>query len=252
MKRGSIFAAFWILFQLIGGSSQAFDAASSQEEVKLLVAEKQIERALSSLDAQPRFAERRTVYFFDTPGLVLFDSGVILRGRTSKDESTVKLRPAIPSRIPEKFHKLDGFKCEMDRTLRTKVISCSLTSPQGEGEVKRAGQGKREPKKLFSGLQEDFARFIFGEKDFPWEKLRSYGPISAMEWEINGGGEIGKFKLELWRLPSGKAFLEASLRVPESAGPEFLRKIAAYFAKRSIRVQSSGESKTRGALIDLH
>ncbi len=247
----SILPVFFQVFLCAVSAHGAESLPPLQEEVKLLIRENQIDRALESLGARKRDAHDRWIYFFDTPRISLFQKGLILRGRTSNDESTVKLRPADPSKIPAEFRSTDGFKCEIDRSARDAVTSCSISISQKSGEVGRVGAGKREPKKLFSETQENFARFGLGRKTPPWDSIRVFGPIHAFEWEIHGGQGIGTFELELWKLPSGKRFLEASLRVPAGSGAGRLEAIARYFAKRGIRVRVTGTSKTLGALQDL-
>jgi hypothetical protein len=70
---------------------------------------------LKDRDEEPR---ERTVYFFDTPDLELFNVGLVLRARKTKgdvDDSTVKIRPVDPRRIPIDWMKTEGFSVVMDR-----------------------------------------------------------------------------------------------------------------------------------------
>ena len=131
--------------------------------------------------------EERTVYFFDTPTLELFDVGLVLRARKVKgdvDDTTVKIRPVDPARIPIDWMKTEGFEVEMDRVGDKQVISAKLTAEQDGGEIDEAVAGERPLRKLFSADQE---RLIaeFGPKDVGWEALAPMGPIAVQKWKID-------------------------------------------------------------------
>ena len=106
---------------------------------------------LKDRDAEP---EERTVYFFDTPELALFDVGLVLRARKVKgdaDDTTVKIRPVDPARIPIDWMKTAGFEVEMDRVGQADHLG------QAHGRTgcrrDRRGRGRRAtaPKALLAG-----------------------------------------------------------------------------------------------------
>jgi hypothetical protein len=58
----------------------------------------------AALESQDLEAEHREIFFFDTPQLNLFEAGLVLRARIVQDgadDSTVKLRPVVPSELSE-------------------------------------------------------------------------------------------------------------------------------------------------------
>ncbi len=76
-------------------------------ELKLTVPEdgqKGWRSTVTALGMDPMDAFLRQVFFFDTPALDLDSAGVVVRARRTQgkpDDSVVKLRPVVPSELPE-------------------------------------------------------------------------------------------------------------------------------------------------------
>ena len=73
-------------------------------ELKLTVPEVDHRSTVTALGMDPLDAEIRQVFFFDTPDLTLDSHGVVVRARRVQrkgDDSVVKLRPVVPSELPE-------------------------------------------------------------------------------------------------------------------------------------------------------
>ncbi len=133
------------------------DPAIRAVEVKVTARIEDEELALKFLKKSGEEPETRTIYFFDTPELTLFDAGLVLRARKVKgdtDDSTVKLRPVDPARIPIQWMETEGFEIEMDRVGDKEVVSAKLSMDQGQGEIDDAIAGGRPLRKLFSDDQE--------------------------------------------------------------------------------------------------
>src|SRR5262245_35869311 len=97
------------------GRMAAATAGADAVEIKVTVTDRKEGAAASEFKLDPRAAEQRRIYFFDTPKLELFNKGVILRAREvkgCKDDSTVKIRPVDPRKVAAKWLGLDGFKIE--------------------------------------------------------------------------------------------------------------------------------------------
>ena len=74
-------------------------------ELKLTVPEGAQLHAIRALGLDPLQAQIRQVFFFDTPDLALDGHGVVVRARRSQkkgDDSVVKLRPVVPSELPQR------------------------------------------------------------------------------------------------------------------------------------------------------
>ena len=77
---------------------------SDTVELKLTVPESEHRSTVDALDMDPLDAQIRQVFFFDTPDLTLNQNGVVVRARRVQkkgDDSVVKLRPVVPSMLPD-------------------------------------------------------------------------------------------------------------------------------------------------------
>jgi hypothetical protein len=73
-------------------------------ELKLTVPEPHRRSTVAALALDPLEAQIRQVFFFDTPDLDLDAHGVVVRARRIQGrggDSIVKLRPVVPSDLPE-------------------------------------------------------------------------------------------------------------------------------------------------------
>jgi hypothetical protein len=133
-------------------------------EVKItarIADEDEVRAALQESGEDP---EKRRVFFFDTPGLQLFDAGVVLRARDIKggaDDSTVKLRPVDPDTVSVDWKKTSGFTIELDVVGDDMICSAKLDYDLDGGRVAEVADGERAIKSLFGDVQErliaDFA-----------------------------------------------------------------------------------------------
>jgi hypothetical protein len=79
-------------------------------ELKLTVPEPHQRSTVEALELDPLEAQIRQVFFFDTPELDLDAHGVVVRARRIQGkggDSIVKLRPVVPSELPEEL-RLSG------------------------------------------------------------------------------------------------------------------------------------------------
>ena len=117
-------------------------AGADDVELKATIPHKQIHMGLKRYNLTADNDEERYIYFFDTPELELFHAGVVLRARRSvggAHDSTVKLRPVDPKKVPAAWKKYLGFKIEADASENGVVKSASLTMPVAKGTIKRTG-----------------------------------------------------------------------------------------------------------------
>ena len=90
---------------------------SDSVELKLTVPEPHQRSTLAALGADALNAQIRQVFFFDTPELALNAAGVVVRARRIQgkgDDSVVKLRPVVPSELPDSLRRAAGFRVEVD------------------------------------------------------------------------------------------------------------------------------------------
>jgi hypothetical protein len=219
-------------------------------EFKITVRANQEEIVRSEMRRADVEPERRLVYFFDTLDLRLAESGVVLRARISRDapdDSTVKLRPVVPTEIDRRWRRLDGFEIELDMVGDEPVCSAKLSAEQRRDEIDEVASGKRALRKLFS---EDQERLIegFGPIGFSWDELSVLGPVNVRKWELAPNGFPREITVEEWTLPDDSDLIELSTKVEPrraaSVGAAFRR----YVAERGLDPDGDQQTKTRSAL----
>jgi hypothetical protein len=226
------------------------DPAVGSVEVKITARIDDEDLILRLLEQRGEEPQERTLYFFDTPELALFDVGLVLRARRIKgdtDDSTVKIRPVEPSRIPLDWVETEGFEVEMDRVGDRDVISAKLTAEQDRGEIDQAVAGRRPLRKLFSKDQE---RLIaeFGPAEVGWDDLTAMGPIAVQKWKIDAKKLGHEVTVERWRLPDGSDLIEGSIKVKPGEAEEASVDFLAFLRTLGIEVDGDQQTKTRGAL----
>jgi len=178
------------------------DNTAERVEIKYLVPEKDIVAVSKRFNLDMDHpTEMRVVCFYDTKSQELFQRSprVILRSRCAtgvekpETDTTVKIRGKRVER--------EKVECESDLVIGKPkpVPSCSLTDKtQGEGEIKRANEGK-DVKKIFDHAQEKFVE-EGGVNDLDWDKLVPFGPVNDVKvwkhlpaegFERNYGGAMG-------------------------------------------------------------
>lgn len=231
-------------------SPPPFDPAVESVEVKITVRPDEEDAAERALDLDADTAERREVYFFDTRDLSLFDAGVVLRARKctgDDDDSTVKLRPVVPSELPERWSRIEGFKVEVDVVGEGMVCSASLSAVQRRDEIDEAAGGRRTLKALFSEEQERFLA-DYGPAEIGWEELGVLGPVEVRRWKVEPKGLDYEVTAEAWRLPDGSDLLELSVKTePPDAGNAYVA-FADFLRSRDLSTEGDQQIKTRTAL----
>jgi hypothetical protein len=198
------------------------DAAIEKVEFKHTVApgEEAIVDAL--VDAHGGAAQRRTVYFYDTKDLRLFDQHLVLRARVTEGDdpdSTVKLRPIKLSDHDANWRTIAGIRIELDVVGSDQIPSAKLDGTPDQGEIEAVAASERPIRSLFSGTQED----LIGDaspKGFSMKELKVLGPIEARVWSLKKPhGFPHKLGIEEWTLPDHTRFLELSFKVAADEAP---------------------------------
>jgi hypothetical protein len=231
-------------------TSVQIDPAVRVVEVKITARIEDEEKILQFLKETGEEPKRRTVFFFDTPQLDLFDAGLVLRARKTKDDvddTTVKLRPVDPARIPLDWMQTEGFEVEMDRVGDQEVISAKLSSEQDTGEIDDAVAGNRPLRKLFSTDQE---RLIteFGPADVGWDALTVMGPIEVRKWKVELDDFEHEIVAEAWKLPDASDLVELSIKVEPGQASDAAAAFTALLEGRGLDVSGDMQTKTKGAL----
>jgi hypothetical protein len=224
-------------------------AGADNVEIKATIPQNQIELALETYGLD-RDDNERYIYFFDTPDLELFETGVIARARRnigSVHDSTIKFRPVDPASVPPLWRKYSGFKIEADAGANGVVKSASLTMPVAKGLIKRVVAGKEPVASLYTQEQLLFL-FSLANKKLDYSKAVAMGPLRAWKWKYDHPGLPWTITGELWQRDDGAQIFEVSIRVPvvqaAAAGAGFMAFLAEVGAKRD----DGQQAKTRWAL----
>jgi CYTH domain len=230
--------------------------AEEEVELKFVVKESEIPRALSQLTRGKR-GEERNIYFLERADRGFSRKGIILRLRENpgkRDQSTVKIRGKEASGLPNAEFPLIENEKEESKLERDKVIggkearSFSMTVKQPEGEIADLRKGKRKLKQLFSDKQEKLLSKFAPEMD--WNRIRLLGPVKTEKWKLKPDDFSYELVAELWDLPEceQKQVLEFSTKVKEKDADEAERDLRELMRRNEVLPSSSPESKTQAVL----
>ena len=222
-------------------------------EIKVTLRPDEELKGIRALELDEDSAEVRIIYFYDTPALDLFNAGVLLRARLVKgenDDSTVKVRPVDPAKVPQGWTELPGFKLEADSTGDRIICAASLTTVQKRNEIDDVAKGSRPIHKLYSPDQERFlGQFYPHPVDFG--KLRVLGPIRVLRWKTKHKRFEHELTSEEWRLPDGEDLLEVSIKVEATEAPVARKAFETHLRELGLDPAGAQETKTRRALERL-
>jgi hypothetical protein len=219
-------------------------------ELKLTVPEVAQRSAIRALDLDPLEAQIRQVFFFDTPELALQGHGVVVRARRVQgkgDDSTVKLRPVIPSDLPDSLRTDPAFNVEVDAMPGGFVCSGTLKGTPRPGMVLGHVHGECALRKVFSKQQ----RAFFAEhapEGVALDDLRVLGPIFVLKLKFYPE-ELGRRMVaEMWLYPDGSRILELSTRCATTEAFEVAAEGRAFLTARGVDLSGEQQTKTRTAL----
>jgi len=223
---------------------------SDSVELKLTVPDSNRQATIASLGLDPLEAQIRQVFFFDTPDLILDRHGVVARARRIQgrpDDSVVKLRPVVPSELPEELRRSGAFKVELDALPGGFVCSGSLRGNPGPDAIQSVVAGDVPVRKLFSKEQRD----LFAEhapEGVGLDDLSVLGPIFVLKGKIQPP-ELGrKLTAEMWLYPDGSRLLELSTKCQTNEAFQVAAEGRAYLVGKGVDLDGEQETKTRKAL----
>jgi len=219
-------------------------------ELKLTVAEPAQLSTIRALGLDPLQAQIRQVFFFDTPELVLDETGLVVRARRSQkkgDDSVVKLRPVVPSELPEAIRRSPSFGVELDASPAGYVCSGSMKGLPDSDAVREAAAAKRPLRKLFSKEQQ--ALFAgHAPEGVSLDGLRVLGPLFVLKLKSSPEGFDRRLVTELWLYPDGSRILEISTKCEPGEAFQVAAETRAFLASRGIDLEGEQQTKTRTAL----
>jgi hypothetical protein len=222
---------------------------SDSVELKLTVPARQQRATLLALGLDALDAQIRLVYFFDTPDLALNASGVVVRARRIQrkgEDSVIKLRPVVPSEMPDSLRQSPSFNVEVDAMPGGFVCSGSLKGVPRKATILEATTGQAPLRRIFSKEQRRFYA-EHAPSDLPLDDLSLLGPIFVLKLKGTPVGAARKFAVELWLYPEGR-ILELSTRCATDEAMQVAAESRAYLSQLGVDLAGDQETKTRTAL----
>ena len=219
-------------------------------ELKLTVPEADHRSTVVALGMDPLDAEIRQVFFFDTPDLALNENGVVVRARRVQrkgDDSVVKLRPVVPSELPDTLRSSPNLVVEVDAMPGGYVCSALLKGTLDSAPVRKTVQEGRPIRKLFSKEQ----RAFFAEhapEGLELDDLSVLGPIFVLKLKFKPADYEGKLVAELWNYPDGSRILELSTKCAPLEVLQVSLACKAFLRDRGVELTGEQQTKTKTAL----
>jgi hypothetical protein len=219
-------------------------------ELKLTVPEPHQRSTVAALELDPLEAQIRQVFFFDTPKLDLDAHGVVVRARRIQGkggDSIVKLRPVVPSELPEDLRRAGAFRVEVDALPGGFVCSATLKGSPGADDILRAAGGKLPLRKLFSKEQRRLYA-AHAPEGIGLDDLVGLGPIFVLKLRLEPPALGRRLVAEMWIYPDGSRILELSTRAETNEAFQVAAETRAFLAERGVDLSGEQETKTRKAL----
>jgi hypothetical protein len=223
---------------------------SDSVELKLTLPESSHRSTVMSLGLDPLEAQIRQVVFFDTPDLALNTAGVVVRARRIQgkgNDSVVKLRPVVPSELPDGLRRSGAFNVEVDALPGGFVCSATMKGALRPTAVRSAMAGKIAVGKLFSKEQRAFYA-EHAPEGLGLNDLAILGPILVLKLRF-APEELGRrIVAEMWLYPDGSRILELSTRCLTTEAFQVAAESRAFLAGKGVDLSGEQETKTRKAL----
>jgi len=205
---------------------------------------------IQGLPLDPVEAQPRQIWFFDTPDLSLNKAGIVVRARRiqgGRGDTVIKLRPVVPSELPEDLRTSGSLNVEVDVLPGGFVCSASFKGRSDGASILDAVAGKRPLRKVFSRDQRTF----YAERapaGIDLDSLIPLGPTYVLKGQFTPP-ELGRRVVaEMWLYPDGSRILELSTKCLPSEAFQVSAETRAYMAERGIKLGGTQQTKTRAAL----
>jgi hypothetical protein len=218
-------------------------------ELKLTVPISDRSPAAHALGVDPLEAQIRQVYFFDTPDLALYNSGVVVRARRVQrkgDDSVVKLRPVVPDQLEPDLRSSPAFGVEVDAMPGGYVCSGSMKGAP-RVSVRDAVMGREPLRKLFSKEQRALYK-AHAPEEVELDKLAVLGPVFVLKLKFSPEGYDRKLVAEAWLYPDNTMILELSTKCAPGEAFQVATEAKAFLSGHGIDFTGEQETKTKKAL----
>jgi hypothetical protein len=230
------------LGQLVGGADSI--------ELKLTLPERSYRSAAAALGVDPLDAQIRQVFFFDTPELTLNNAGLVARARRIQGkggDSVIKLRPVVPTELPEQVRRSPDFVVEVDAMPGGYVCSGSMKSKLPPTAVRPAVSGEAPLRRLFSKEQRKFYA-DHAPEGIGLDDLAVLGPIFVLKLKMQPDTFSRPLVAEMWMYPDGARIVELSTKCLPGEGLAVLGEAREFLRSKGIDTSGDQQTKTKTAL----
>jgi hypothetical protein len=220
-------------------------------ELKLTVPVADRARAGAALGVDALDAQVRLVFFFDTPDLALYRSGVVVRARRVQgkgDDTVVKLRPVDPAALPKSLRRSPSFSVEVDAMPGGFVCSGSMKRALEPGAVKAVLAGERPLRKLFSKEQRAFYA-THAPEGLALDDLAVLGPIFVLKLRFVPEGLGRRLVTELWLYPDNSMIIELSTKCAPTGAFDAAAELRSFLVEHGVDLSGEQHTKTKKALV---
>jgi hypothetical protein len=218
-------------------------------ELKLTLPDEDHRSTGRALGVDPLDAEIRQVFFFDTPDLALDSLGIVVRARRTQrkgDDSTVKLRPVVPTDLPPDLRADPDVVVEVDAMPGGFVCSASYKGVPS-ASVADVVTGAAPLKKAFSKAQRRF--LAEHAPDGPTlDDLVVLGPLTVLKLRLRPEALGRKLVGEMWMFPDGSRVVELSTKAPPRDALMAAAETRRYLVDQGVELGGEQATKTRKAL----
>jgi len=221
-------------------------------ELKLTVPDSQHRSTVAGLGMDPLEAQIRQVVFFDTPDLALDKQGVVVRARRVQgkpDDCIVKLRPVVPSELPDDIRSAKGFNVEVDALPGGFVCSGTMKrvlDPEGPS-VKSVLARETRLSELLGKRQRAFFA-VHAPSGLELDDLTLLGPIFVLKLRFTPEEFAHRLVAEMWLYPDGSRVLELSTKTTPEDAFRLAAKLRGYLVDHGVELSGAQQTKTRKAL----
>jgi hypothetical protein len=220
-------------------------------ELKLTVPESEHYATGRALGVDPLGAQVRQVFFFDTPSLTLNRNGLVVRARRVQrkrgGDSIVKVRPVVPSQLPDKLRRSPDFNVEVDAMPGGFVCSGTLKRAVDNAEVGSAVEGDLPLRALFSKAQRELLA-EHAPDGAGIDELSVLGPILVLKLKFEPEGYGRQLVAELWTYPDNSRVLELSTKCAPGEAFQVAAETRAFLSRRGVDLAGDQQTKTLKAL----
>src|SRR3954451_18969517 len=223
---------------------------SDSVELKVTVPEPHHRSTIGALGLDPLQAQIRQVFFFDTPDLRLEAAGVSVRARRIQGkgaDSTVKLRPVVPSELRKSLRMNAAFNVEVDALPGGFVCSGTLKGAPTAEDVAAAARGEYPIRKLFSKEQRAYYE-EHAPEGVALADLTVLGPIFVLKLRLYPPELDRPHVAEACFYPDGERILELSTRCETVEAFQVAAELRAFLTSKGVDLSAEQHKKTRKAL----